>query len=171
MDLAGKAMEIVSGKTARRLLYEDLFLPLGLTDDIPMGDFGAGLRPTARELGVLAQVLANRGRYGDLELFSEDTFKQMLPEDLGQRYPGVKEEYGLALGWKPELKPDAPPFSKNPADMILSPRTIGHGSLSQCILRVDLERDLIIVQIRRQAGPHFDQWAPRFFQVIVDEML
>lgn len=171
LDIIGKAMENVSGKTARRLLYEHLFQPLGL-GDIPMGDLGAGLQPTAYQLGVLAQWLANRGSYGDLEFVSEETFQKMLPEELSKRYPGVPpEQYGLALGCKPDLRLGAALGTTSTHDLIFSPGTLSHGSLTQCILRVDPERDVIVVQVRRGGGKEPGDWARRYLQAVADEII
>lgn len=169
LDLVGKAMEIRTGRTARRLLQEELFGPLGL-GDIPIGDLGAGLRPTAWELGVLGQWLANRGSYGDTEFVSESTFEQMLPEDLQKRYPGVQEVYGLALNFRPEVRPGAPADSTKAEDRIFSARTIGHGSITQCVLRVDLDQGLVIAQVRKGGGKNFGDWSRRFFQAVADEI-
>ena len=51
---------------------------------------------------------------------------------------------------------------------LLGPRTVGHGSLSGCTLLVDLERELVIVQVRRQAGPKYGEWLSRFVQAAVE---
>jgi CubicO group peptidase (beta-lactamase class C family) len=171
-DLAGKAMEMVAGKTARRLLQEDLYGPLGI-GDVPMGDMGAGAAPTARELAILAQVLANRGSYGDLEVFSESAFSQMLPADLSAQYPGVgpREEYGPGIGRRYDVREGAETTSTRPQDLYFSANTLGHGSLSQCIFRADLEHNLVVVQIRRTGGPRYPQWVHRFFAAISDSMM
>jgi len=169
-DLVGKALEIVTGKTARRLLHDDLYAPLGI-DDISMGDLGNGAAPTAWELGGMAQVLANHGSYGELELFSEATFEKDLPEDLSLRYPGVDVNYGFGLNWKRDLRPGAEPDSLNPDDMLFSLNTIGHGSLTQCLLRVDLDHDLIIVQIRKGGGLRHGEWLQKFLQTISENLV
>ena len=64
------------------------------------------------------------------------------------------------------LKPGAPAGSKNPEDLLFSPRTIGHGSFSGCILVVDLKEQLVIVQVRRKFGKTDSVWWTRFFQTI-----
>jgi CubicO group peptidase (beta-lactamase class C family) len=171
-DLAGKAMEMVTGRTARRLLQEGLYRPLGI-GDVPMGDMGAGAAPTARELAILAQVLANRGGYGDLDVFSEDTFSQMLPVDLSVQYPGVgpKEEYGPGIGRRYDVREGAETTSTRPQDLYFSTNTLGHGSLTQCIFRADLERNLVVAQIRKTGGPRYPQWVHRFFAAIADSVV
>ena len=79
-DLTAKAMEIVAGKGALHLYREHLYRPLGM-GDVPMENASAGARFTARELGILAQWLANRGSYGGMELH--------LPADVRATAPGT----------------------------------------------------------------------------------
>lgn len=164
-ELAVKALEIISGRSAVRLYDEYLFRPLGFTD-VPIDGASAGGRFTAFELGVLAQCIANRGSYGDLELISPTTFAKLMPERLTVPDRGGVEDEGIGLHWVRHLKPGAPPNSKAPADLLFSPGTIGHGSFSGCVFVVDPQQQLIITQVRRQSGPRSDQWSARFFQTI-----
>jgi CubicO group peptidase (beta-lactamase class C family) len=169
-DLAAKAMEIVAGEGALHLYREHLYRPLGI-GDVPMENASAGARFTARELGILAQWLANRGSYGGMEFISPRTFEGLLPEPLGRRYPGVKEEEGIGMHWMRQPRPGAGADSTSPEDLILGARVLGHGSLSSCVFLADLERGLVIVQVRRTAGPRFGEWSPRFFQAIADGVM
>lgn len=162
-DLAGKAMEYMTGKSIVRLFHEDLFRPLGI-NDVQLNDLAFGANLTAHELGILGQWLANRGSYGDKQFISEETFESLLPTDLSKHYPGVKVEWGIGLIWFREE-------SAGSKDLIFGPRVIGHGSASSCILRVDLDHDLVIVQIRKTAGPKYAEYAQQFFQTIADGML
>jgi CubicO group peptidase (beta-lactamase class C family) len=150
-DLTAKAMEIVSGRSFIRLYHDRLFEPLGI-GDVPMSNASSGAQFTARQLAVIAQYMANRGSYGELELVSPETFRQLLPEPLGRRYPGIEEIEGIGMHWMKGL----------------GPRTIGHGSLSSTIFLVDLDRDLVVVQLRRAGGPEFAEWSSRFFKVVLD---
>lgn len=166
-DLAMKAMEIVSGKSWRRLYEEYLFRPLGI-GDVPMSNASSGARFTARELATLAQWLANHGSYGEMEFVASATFAQLLPEPLSRRYPTISEREGIGNHWMKHLKPGASSNSTRPDDLILSPRTVGHGSLSGCMFLVDLEKDLIVVQVRQQTGPRYAEWSTTFLQAIAD---
>jgi hypothetical protein len=56
-------------------------------------------------------------------------------------------------------------------DLYSSTNTLVHGSLSQCIVRTDLERNLVVVQIRKTGGPRHPQWAHRFFAAIADSVV
>ncbi len=162
-ELVAKAMEIVSGQSAVRLYHDHLFQPLGF-GDVVLGNASSGGEFTARELGILGQWLANRGSYGELEFISPETFDELLPKPLS--VPGAPESYGLGLQWIRHLKPDAPTDSKNPEDLLFSPQTIGHGSFSGCIMVVDLQQNLVIVQVRRKFADEDNAWWKRFFQTI-----
>jgi CubicO group peptidase (beta-lactamase class C family) len=168
-DLAAKAMEITTGKTWRHVYHDHLFAPLGL-GDIPMDNASSGARLTAYELGTLAQLLCNRGTYGDRQLFAPATFDRLLPEPLGRRYRGVDVEEGIGVHWMNVTLPGPADGACGAPEKLLGPRTIGHGSLSGCTLLVDLDRDLIIVQVRRQAGPRYGQWFPRFVAAVVQAL-
>lgn len=165
-DVTALAMQILSGKGFTRLYQEYLFGPLGMRT-ASIEDGSAGAHFTALDLAKLAQWLVNRGCYGSMEFISAQNFQQLLPEDLSLRYPGVTNEIeGIGMHWMYDRKPGAPTSSKSPEDLILSPQTLGHGSLNSCILRADLENDLIVVQIRRQAGPRFGEWQTKFLQTV-----
>ncbi|HEY3412353.1 MAG TPA: serine hydrolase domain-containing protein [Armatimonadota bacterium] len=168
-DLAGKAMEAMTGKSIIRLFHDNLYRPLGI-GDVPMADLAYGARLTAYQLGALGQVLANHGRYGDKQFVSEETFAQMLPRSLKEFYPEVDVEWGIGLTWFRETKPGAPTNSTDPKDMILGNRVIGHGSATACILRVDLDHELVIAQIRATAGPKYDEYLKQFLTSVADSL-
>jgi CubicO group peptidase (beta-lactamase class C family) len=170
-DLTAKAMELMTGRSWRRLYQEGLFDPLGI-GDVPMSDASAGAEFTARELAALAQLIANRGSYGDRELFSRETFAKLLPEKLSQRYPGVTdpESEGIGMHWMRPLRAGAQPSSTRPEDLLFGPNVVAHGSLSASMFYIDLDHDLIIVQVRRNAGARFNEWAPKFFRTIAQNL-
>ena len=170
-DLAAKAMETMTGKSIVRLFHDHLFRPLGI-NDVPVDDCAYGGHFTAYELGVLAQFLANHGSYGDQQFISKETFQQLLPVPLEKYYSSLPQIlWGVGLVWMGEQKPNTPPFSREPKDFILSPHTIGHGSATSCILRVDLDHDLVITQIRKTAGTKYGEYATTFFTAIADSIL
>ena len=162
-DLAGKAMEYMTGKSIVRLFHDDLFRPLGI-HDVPVDDCAFGGHFTAYELGVLGQCLANHGRYGDKQFITEETFQQLLPVPLSKYYPGLDLEWGIGLTWFREQKPGS-------KDLIFGEHVIGHGSASSCILRVDLDHDLVVTQIRKTAGEKYGEYAEKFFMAIADGMV
>ncbi len=162
-DLAGKAMEYMTGMSIVRLIHEGLFRPLGI-NDVPLDDLAYGANLTSRELGILGQWLVNHGSYGDKQFISEETFEKLLPTDLSKYYPGVKVDWGIGLTWFREERAGS-------KDLIFGPRVIGHGSASSCILRADLDHNLVVVQVRKTAGPKYAEYVRQFFQTIADSML
>jgi CubicO group peptidase (beta-lactamase class C family) len=164
-ELVAKAMEMVTGKSAVRIYDDHLFRPLGF-GDAPIGNASSDGQFTAMELGILAQLVANRGSYGEFEYISSETFERLLPEPLRVVERSLTEEEGIGLHWRRHTKPGAPPNSKRAEDLLFSPRTVGHGSFSGCIFIADLENQLIIAQVRKQSGPRSAEWSAKFFQTI-----
>ncbi len=169
-DLTAEAMELITGKSAVRLYHDHLFKPLGL-GDVPISEASSGAKMTAYELGVLAQWIANRGSYGDQQFIRPGTFDKLLPKPLKQWDPNIEEVEGIGLHWKNDRRPGANPLSNEPADLIFSDRTVGYGSLSMCLLRVDLERDLIVVQVRKEGGPRHGEWSRKFLAAVRDGLI
>lgn len=165
-EMVAKAMERVSAKSAARIYHDHLFQPLGF-GDVRLGNAGADGHLTAMELAVLGQWLANRGRYGSLEFISADTFEQLLPQPL---MVANAEPYGVGLHWIRHVKPGANEKSKDPRDWLFSAKTIGHGSMAGCILVVDLEQDIVIVQARRKFQDTDNPWWQGFFAVVAQAL-
>ncbi|MBM3496523.1 MAG: beta-lactamase family protein, partial [Armatimonadetes bacterium] len=164
-DLAGKAMELITGKSVARLFTEHLFAPLGF-QDVPINDMAFGARLTARELAVLGQLLANKGSYGPKEFISEATYDKLLPRKLSEFWPAIGVEWGIGLTHMPDRRDGAGADSAALSDFNLGLRTIGHGSATSCILRVDPDQDLVIAMIRRTAGKDYDKHARALFAAV-----
>lgn len=173
-ELAAKAMEVVAGRSAPHLYEDLLFGPLGI-GDVPLDLSSTGMRFNARELAALAQLLANRGAYGRLELFSPEVFATLLPEPLGRRYPGVAEEEGVGMHWMRHNRNGtpvpAPAGSARPSELVFDPPLLGHGSLTSCMFFADPARGLVITQVRRAAGPKYGDHSLRFLQAIADGLV
>jgi CubicO group peptidase (beta-lactamase class C family) len=162
-ELVGSAMQVLTGKSWRRLYEEQLFRPLGF-GQVPMQHAADGAQFTAFELGVLAQWMANRGSYGDLEFIRPETFEQLLPQPLDRYYPGMKAIEGIG---------------NHPMNLIglaaksarlFGPHTIGHGSLTGSIFVIDIDSGLVIVQVRRQVAPRYAEWSAKFYQAIAESL-
>lgn len=164
-ELAAKAMEIVAGKSMVRLVSEHLFQPLKF-GDVPINNASSDGCFTAMELGILGQLIVNRGSYGEMEFISPRTFMKLLPEPLRVPDRNAVEDEGIGMHWIRPLKSDAPSGSKRAQDLLFSARTVGHGSLSGCMFVIDLDQQLVITQIRRQCGPRYGEWSARFFNTI-----
>lgn len=155
-NLAGKVMEIVSAKSIARLFRENFFDPLGLENTILEEDLAFSCHTNAQELAVIAQLLLNKGSYGNLRFFSEQTFEKLLPKPLTAFYPGIAGEQGIGITWMWQRHPQAGMDGLPEDKTILSENVIGHGSATSSIFQVDLENDLLITQTRRRAGKHYD---------------
>jgi len=166
-ELVAKAMEIVTGKSAARVYDQHLFRPLGF-GDVRMGNASSSGEFTAMELGILAQWMVNQGSYGDRQFIRPETFQRMLPQPLRVADPGYTAEEGIGIHWQRHLKPGAPRDSKSDEDLLFSKNSLGHGSFSGCIFFVDPDRELVVVQVRKQSGPRSSEWSPKFFQTIAD---
>jgi CubicO group peptidase (beta-lactamase class C family) len=155
--LGGKIIESVSGEALPQYFKRHLWEPLGCEHTSAM-DGSAYTMSTPRDIAVFAQMLLNRGAYGNLRFFSEATFEKMLPVKLAPYvHFDTNLEWGIGPVWTPE-----PGLSK---------RTFGHGAASAATLRIDPDNDLIIVMTRNTAGPAWGKYHPQFIQAIVDGIL
>lgn len=160
-NLAGAAMERLSGKSIWRLFHEDFFHPLGI-DEVPMEVLGSSARLTAFELAHFGQLLANRGSYGDRQFYSPEVHEQIIPQQLGQWYEGQDVEWGIGLTWMRDPIPDADPKAPLEERILFSPEMIGHGSATSCILRADPVHNLVVAQVRSKDGPRFNEFLQRY---------
>jgi len=168
-DLVGKVMEVVSGKSALRLMQENFFGPMGM-HNTTIDDMGAHTMSTAEDMARAAQLMLNRGSYGDLEFFSPETFEMLLPLSLRELYGIDTEEHrGIGLEWwLQQLHPDAGK-GDIPADKtILSRRVSGHGAGSGAVFGVDLDNELVIVQTREWGGKDYEKYLSQFLMAIAE---
>jgi len=158
-DLAGKVMEIVSGKSIFRLLKENFFDPLGLKHTVMEEDLAFSCHTTAKELAIFGQLMLNKGSYGDKQFFSEVTFERLLPKPLNQYYPEIRDiSWGIGITEMTQKHPLAGK-NGNPEDLtILSKNMFGHGSATSAILRIDPDNGLVISQTRRRGGPYYEKY-------------
>ncbi|WP_168164538.1 serine hydrolase domain-containing protein [Pirellula sp. SH-Sr6A] len=164
-ELVGKAMEIKTGKCAARIYYDHLFAPFGMQNVI-MGNASSDGEFTAMELAILGQWLANQGSYGDRQFIDPKTFAQMLPSPSGEE--AVAGDHGLGLHRIRHRRVDADPKSKGQGSLLFSENAFGHGSFSGCILVVDPDQQLVIVQARKRFQATDNTYWARFFQVVAD---
>lgn len=161
-DLVGAAMQLLTGETVTRLFHRSYFEPLGLPP-MRFDQMGAGARPTAFELAVLGQILANGGRYGRYEFFSPKTFAALLPtpyDDFKNPDPNNKNHfYGLGIRWVREHK-------DKEGKPLFSQQTVGHGSYSHSVFMVDLERNIVVAQVRESGSKADATWFPQFLEAV-----
>lgn len=161
-DLAGHGMAMIAGKSYFRLVHENLYGPLGITD-LHQRDLGTGTRMRAGDLAKLGQLLLNGGRYGNLEFFTPETRAKLLPTDIKQFYPELEnapDSWGIGLTWMPwPSQSDA----QLPADQC---QTVGHGSAWSSIFRIDMARQIVVTMVRRETGQHFGDYHDRLLRTI-----
>ncbi|MFM7116845.1 MAG: serine hydrolase domain-containing protein, partial [Planctomycetota bacterium] len=167
-ELVAKALELISGQPAVQLYAEQLFQPLGC-GDVVLGNASSDAELTAAELALLGGLLAERGQSGGKQFFRPETLEFLLPRELHVE-AAPAHGYGVGLHWVYHRRPGAQPDSLRPEDLLFSPKTVGHGSLSGCILMVDLDRRLVITQARRQFKDVDNEWYGKFFQVVAKSL-
>jgi len=165
-DLAGKVMEIVSGKSIFRLMRENLFDPLGMSHTTLEEDLGFSCFSTAADFAKLGQLLLNRGAYGELAFFSSPTFASLLPQPLNRFYPAINKDWGIGITWMRQPHPQAGTNGIPKEATVLSRNVIGHGSATSAILRVDPDNELVITQTRRRGGADYDQHLTSFLLAV-----
>lgn len=171
-DLSGKVMEIVSGKSMFRLMHENFFGPLGLTNTT-IDDLATATTSSAEDIARIGQLLLNRGSYGNRAFFSPNTFEKLLPKQLSKYYPELDDsiEWGIGLTWMRTKEPDAGKEGIPEDKTLLSKNTIGHGAASSAILRVDLDNEIVVSQVRSTAGPKYNEYLVKFLKAIDESIL
>lgn len=165
-DLAGKVMEMVSGKSVFRLMREHLFDPLEMENTTLEEDLGFSCFSTAGDFAKVGQLLLNKGSYGELKFFSPETFEAILPKPLKTYYPDIDKDWGIGITWMRQKHPDAGKKGVPKDATVLSRNVIGHGSATSAILRVDMDNDLVIVQSRRRGGKAYGKYLAKFLRAI-----
>jgi CubicO group peptidase (beta-lactamase class C family) len=164
-NLAGKVMEITSGKSIFHLMHEYLFAPLGLENTYLDIDLAYGINSTAYDMAVVGQMLLNKGTYGQLRFFSEETSEALLPVDLEAYFPGIKGKI-WGIGITPMNRYVVDQKSGERRENILSDQIVGHGSATSSILNVDLMNGLVITQSRMDDGKKYHEYLNRAFLII-----
>lgn len=137
--LAGKIIERITGQAAPYLFNRNVFIPLAMKSSFTDNTYG-GLFCTALDLARLGQMLLNKGTYNGSKLFSEQTFKKMLPEKL----PVSDHSWGIGTT----------PMGGHG----LSSSAFAHGAASGTVFRIDPEKDLIIISARNHPGKSHDEF-------------
>jgi len=123
-----------------------------------------GIRSTAYDMAVVGQMLLNRGSYGDLCFFSEESYEALLPVDLEEYFPEIKNKmWGIGITpMNRYLKDEDSGEERN----ILSDHVIGHGSATSSILNVDLENKILITQSRMDGGKQYHDYLNKAYLLI-----
>lgn len=165
-DLAGKVMEIVSGKSIFRLMREQLFDPLQMHNTILEEDLAFGCHSNAGELARIGQMLLNKGTYGEIRFFSPETYEKILPKKLNKFYPAIKQEWGVGITWMRQQRPQSDRTPSAAGRFILSKNMFGHGSATSAILRIDPDNKLVIAQTRRRGGKFYEKYLTEMLLIL-----
>ena len=175
-NLAGKVMEVVSGKSIFRLFHEYLYEPLGMENTYHDWDLAISVYSTAYDLAILAQMILNGGSYGGKTYFSEETFEKILPKDLKHFYPNLTyfndwdRDRPVGIGtviqeWKVKDEQTGEDI------YMLSKNVIGHGSATSSQFRIDLDNNIIITQTRRKGKSRFGNHFETMYQHIDNHLV
>ena len=142
-------IEALTGEAIPMFYKRRLLDPLGCTNT-HVSDTSGGATSVPADIARIAQMLLNRGAYGDLRFFSEETFAKMLPAKQVLS-TGQEVEWGIGATWHRKEG--------------LGESTFGHGAASAATLRIDPENELIVVMTRNSAGTHFSDFHPQFLEM------
>src|ERR1700690_500585 len=164
VNLAGKALEMVTGQSIWRLLYENMQRPFD--EPVRQLDLGFGDAFTAMYLAKVGQMILQDGRYGRYRFFKPGFLESLRPRRIAEFAPELddpKIEAGIGLAWMID-----PPGARERG--VLGPNVIGHGASSGAIWRVDPDHDVIIVVGRSACkdGASNEVWAAKMAAAVAD---
>ena len=169
IDLGGKVIEDITGRSVFDVMRDGLFVPLG-QDNPTICDLGYGLTCTAMDLLRVAEMLRNEGAYDGKRYFSRETFKSLLPIPLGKHNPNMETsaeyEYGVGIAWMGDRAPNAPEET-----FILGKNVFGHGSATGAILRVAPDHEIVIGMTRYTTGKNYHEGITGLMQAIADNLI
>jgi CubicO group peptidase (beta-lactamase class C family) len=152
LELGSKILELVSGEALPLFYRNHLLGPLGM-DHTEAIDSGGATMSTPLDMAKLGQMLLNRGSYGNMRFFSQETFEKMLPRPLTAKLgPDAHTVYGFGCTW----------FEGHG----LGEGTFGHGAASSATLRINPEHKLVIVICRNRGGRNFGTYHGRFLETV-----
>ena len=175
-NLAGKVMEVVSGKSIFRLFHEYLYEPLGMENTYHDWDLAISVYSTAYDLAILAQMILNGGSYDGKTYFSKETFEKILPKDLKHFYPNLTYfndwDRGRPVGIGTVIQEWKVKDEQTGEDIyMLSKNVIGHGSATSSQFRIDLDNNIIITQTRRKGKSRFGNHFETMYQHIDNHLV
>jgi CubicO group peptidase (beta-lactamase class C family) len=166
-NLAGKALELLTGQSIWRLLYENLERPFG--EPVVQYDLGAGEAFNAMYLAKVGQMLLQDGRYGGYRFYSPGFLESLRPRRIADFVPEIDNktvEGSIGLDWMPDPQGER-------EHGVMGPNVIGHGASSGSIWRVDLDHDWVVV-IGRGAYKDVianEVWATKFMRILAPSLL
>lgn len=171
-SLVGKILEVVTGKCVAVLMKEWLLDPLQMKNTRVHGA-ASDAWSSPDDLAKVAQVIANQGRYGNVEFFSKETFAKMLPPPGKFQGAGIWYTRGANVADKP-----TPAFAEaeilTRVDSENQPlgykRILGYGSVSGTTFAIDPDDGLVIIMTRNNYGKDFENYHKQFVKIISDNI-
>jgi CubicO group peptidase (beta-lactamase class C family) len=162
VDLVGKALELTTGQSIWRLLYENMEKPFD--EPVDQLDLGFGDSFTAMYLAKVGQMILQDGRYGPYAFFKSGFLSSLLPRRIAEFVPDLDDktiESGVGFFWMTD-----PPGPRDGG--LLGPNVIGHGASSGAVWRVDPDHGVIIVVGRNgfADGPTNQMWTTKLVGVV-----
>lgn len=167
-NLTGKALELITGKSMWRLLYENVQKPFG--ENVTQFDLGFGDRFTARYVAKVGQMLLQDGSYGKHRFYSPGFVQKLRPERVAAHAPGFADkelEWGIGQTWM--IDPPSGPREQG----VLGPNVFGHGAASGSIFRVDPDHQLVVVIGRNEhkGWGENERFAAMFMKALAEGLL
>lgn len=157
MELVCAILENMSGESLPNLYKNHLFDPLGCSHTTATTASYDG-RSVPLDMARIAQMMLNRGAYGDRRFFGEKTFEKMLPRKLTKTLAeDVSKEYGIGLTWIPNYP--------------LGEGAFTHGAASGATTFISPRYNLLICMTRNALGRNFDEYHPRFIEAVLDGLV
>lgn len=139
VDLAGLALEVLTGESIWRLLYEHMEKPFA--EPVDQLDLGFGNAFTAMYLAKVGQMILQDGRYGHYVFFKPGFLATLRPRRILDSAPELddpKAEAGIGFEWMPD-----PPGPREAGP--LGPNVFGHGAASGTVWRIDPDHEVLVV--------------------------
>ncbi len=168
LALAGKIVELISGEALPQFYQSHLLAPLGC-QHLEVLTMSGGARSAPLDLARIAQMLLNRGAYGDLRFFSEETFQQMMPQRL-TLVLGPDTDIHRGIGVYHFTDGDWLSYERAAPSGMAGRHVFGHGAASSSDLAIDPVHDSLIVMTRNDEGRNFAQYHPRFLELVARAM-
>ena len=164
VNLTGQALELVTGETIWRLLYENVQKPFG--ENVTQFDLGFGDQFSAMFLAKVGQMILQDGKYGSFQLFKPGFLETMRPRKIIEFAPQLddpKIESGIGFAWM--IDPSGPREKG-----VLGPNVIGHGAASGVTWRIDRDHDLVVVVGRNGFKDYrtSDEWQTKFVKTLAE---
>jgi len=149
--LSVRALELMSGRNYWDAMERELFEPLGIRHAQPGGTGFA-----AEDLARVGVLLASGGKYGDQELFSEETYRAIVPTSLKPYFPNIDMKYGIGL---------------QDYEALFGAGSYGHAGGCGTQLIVNPQKRLVFAMVRNERGDGYREALEEVLEVVEGAVL